>query len=324
MSDIVSFSPVRALDRDGVPVSGALAYFYQSGTTTPQIVYSDEAGTVPHAVPLEADSRGVFPAVYSSVALRCTVTDASGTALPGFPIDPVSRIPTGSGASEVTFAPTGDIPETNVQAAIERVQANLVAPLLAGGIGVTGNADVLANIDATNIASGAYRFDNTTTGTFPSGVTAAGGGTVRLWRETAAEAVMELSPRGSNVTWVRSMTASAWGAWVRMPVTLETLGVTSTAAELNLLDGLTRSLSGNGYCFLPGGLLVQWGATGAIGSGGTTASFPIPFPNNVFRIVLTPNSTVQTTATFQSLTTSSVFIQNWTGSASVHYIALGN
>lgn len=323
MSDIASFQPIRALDRDGIPAPGALAYFFQSGTTTPQVVYSDEALSVAHPSPLEADSQGVFPPVFSDVALRCTVTDASGTTLPGFPIDPVLTSSTGSGASQVSFVPTGSIPETNVQAAIERVQANLVAPLLAGGIGVTGNANVLSNIDATNTASGAYRFDNTSTGTFPSGVTAAGGGTIRLWRETAAEAVMELVARGSNVTWVRTMTGSAWGTWVRIPTTLAALGVTASAADLNKMAGLTASLGGNGYCFLPGGLLVQWGAVSA-SSAGATATFPIPFPNNIFRVVVSANSGTDSTATFQSPTTTSVFIQNWAGTASVHYIALGN
>lgn len=218
MSDIVALNANRPLDRDGITVPGALAYFYLSGTTTPQAVYTTAAGDVAHPIPLQADGEGVFPPIFSAVALKCTITDASGNVLPGYPVDPVAIIPTGSGAEQVTFEPTGDIPETNVQAAIERVQLNLVAPLLAGGIGVTGNAAPLANIDATDTASGAYRFETGATGTFPSGVTAAGGGTIRLWRETAAEAVMELVARGSNVTWVRTMTASVWGAWQRMPL----------------------------------------------------------------------------------------------------------
>ncbi|MGR3525057.1 MAG: hypothetical protein ACU0CT_03545 [Paracoccaceae bacterium] len=213
MSDIVDLSPNRPLDRDGITVPGALAYFYLSGTTTPQEVYTTAAGDVAHPIPLEADAEGVFPPIFSAVALKCTVTDASGNVLPGYPVDPVAIITTGSGAVQISFEPTADIPETNVQSAIERVQLNLVAPLLAGGIGVTGNADTLANIDATTTASGAYRFTTGATGTFPSGVTAADGGTIRIWRETAAEAVMELSQRGSSATWQRTLAGSVWGAW---------------------------------------------------------------------------------------------------------------
>lgn len=213
MSDIVSINPNRPADRDGLTVPGALAYFYLSGTTTPQAVYTTAAGDVAHPIPLEADAEGVFPPIFSAVALKCTVTDASGNVLPGYPVDPVAVIPTGSGAENITFEPTADIPEVNVQAAIERVQFNLVAPLLAGGIGVTGNADTLADIDAAGTASGAYRFATGAAGTFPSGVTAADGGTIRLWRETAAEAVMELSARGSSATWQRTLTGSVWGAW---------------------------------------------------------------------------------------------------------------
>jgi hypothetical protein len=133
--------------------------------------------------------------------------------LPGFPIDPVATISTGSGADQVSFAPTGDIPETNVQAAIERVQANLVAPLLAGGIGVVGNADTLANIDATDIPSGAYRYTTGAAGTFPAGVLASSGGTITLWRQTANAAVMYLVGSGRNVTWTRALSGGTWGAW---------------------------------------------------------------------------------------------------------------
>lgn len=232
MSDIVSINPSRPTDRDGLTVPGALAYFYLSGTTTPQEVYTTAAGDVAHPIPLEADAEGVFPPIFSAVALKCTVTDASGNVLPGYPVDPVAIIPTGSGASSITFEPTADIPETNVQSAIERVQLNLVAPLLAGGIGVTGNAPLLANIDATNTASGAYRYEAGASGTFPSGVTAAAGGTIRLWRETAAEATMELSPRGENHTWQRTLTSSSWGLWQKMPLDSSSAGrVLLTAAD---------------------------------------------------------------------------------------------
>lgn len=251
MSDIVSFNPIRALDRDGIPAPGALAYFFLSGTTTPQEVYTTAAADVAHPIPLEADSQGVFPPVFSAVALRCTVTDADGVTLPGFPVDPVAIIPVGSGASQVTFDPTGDIPETNVQAAIERVQANLVEPLLAGGIGVTGNAETLPNIDATNIASGAYRFATGTTGTFPAGITAAGGGTIRLWRETAAEAVMELVGRGRSATWVRTLTGSAWGAWQQAPLDSSATGrsiltAANAAAVATIIGNPTKPQAGSG------------------------------------------------------------------------------
>jgi hypothetical protein len=259
-------------------VPGALAYFYLSGTTTPQEVYTTAAGDVAHPIPLEADAEGVFPPIFSAVALKCTVTDASGNVLPGYPVDPVAIIPTGSGASSITFDPTGDIPETNVQSAIERVQLNLVEPLLAGGIGVTGNSDTLANIDATNTPSGAYRFTTGATGTFPAGVTAAAGGTIRLWRETAAEAVMELVARGAVTKWVRTLASGAWGAWGRVPV-----GVTATANQIDLAALPERNLSATGYIVMAGGFIMQWGTYSLPSGGGSSQviTFPIAFPTSI-------------------------------------------
>lgn len=119
MSDIIDFSPIRALDRDGIPVSGALASFFLSGTTTPQVVYTTAALDMAHPIPLKANSQGVFPPVFSAVALRCVVTDAASNTLPGYPIDPVAAIGTGSGASQVTFEPSASVPATNVQDAID-------------------------------------------------------------------------------------------------------------------------------------------------------------------------------------------------------------
>lgn len=127
MSDISRFSPIRALDRDGYPVPGALATFFLSGTTTPQVVYADQALTIAHPVPLEADATGTFPQVFSAVAIKTIMTDPDGVVLPGYPMDPTPRLATGSGASQVSFSPTADIPAVNVQQAIEQLTAQIAA-----------------------------------------------------------------------------------------------------------------------------------------------------------------------------------------------------
>lgn len=45
-------------------------------------------------------------------------------------------------------------------------------------------------------------------------------------------------------------------------------------------QGSNQSLSGNGYQKLPGGLILQWGTTGAVGSGVNLAvTLPIAYPN---------------------------------------------
>ena len=216
MPIILQIAPSRALDLNGYSVPGALATFYNSGTTALRTVYADPECTVPHPSPVAADGAGVFPPIFDIGGgdAKVLVTMPDGVALAGYPIDPVARVMTNTaGADSISFDPIPDIPETDVQAAIERVQENIVAPLADYGLGVTGNANLLANINLANIASGSYRFDATTTGTFPSGVDASDGGTFQLWRESSGDAIAIISPRGSTRQHVRSLTGGSWGEW---------------------------------------------------------------------------------------------------------------
>jgi microcystin-dependent protein len=48
----------------GDPATGALAYFFDSGTSTPRAVYEDAALSVAHEHPVEADGNGRWPAIY--------------------------------------------------------------------------------------------------------------------------------------------------------------------------------------------------------------------------------------------------------------------
>lgn len=54
---------------------------------------------------------------------------------------------------------------------------------------------------------------------------------------------------------------------------------------------LTRNFvpvaSTNGYTFIPGGLILQWGTKATTGTG-TTVNFNTPFPSNCFVVLLTP------------------------------------
>ena len=68
------------LNNVGVPVSGAQAFFYQSGTTTFQAVYTSSDLSVAHSQPVVADSFGRLPPVYldQTLSYRVRITDASG------------------------------------------------------------------------------------------------------------------------------------------------------------------------------------------------------------------------------------------------------
>jgi hypothetical protein len=65
MATVIPFLVSRVIDAYGRFVPGAKLYSYIAGTTTPTPLYSDAAGTIPHANPVIADSGGVFPVVYA-------------------------------------------------------------------------------------------------------------------------------------------------------------------------------------------------------------------------------------------------------------------
>lgn len=210
MAELLLFTPNRALDLNGVPVSGAKAYFYAAGTQDALTVYADADLTIPHATPLVANGMGVFALVYSDVPASVTVTDAADVVLSGYPMELAASIPAGdSAAASISFAPTAEIPVNTVQEAIERVQANIVGPLADFGLGVTGDATLIANIDATDTASGGYLFSNTTTGTFPTGYTVTSGAVV-IWRQNAMIAWQWLYTGG--LTYLRRLNTT-WEAW---------------------------------------------------------------------------------------------------------------
>ena len=204
----------RALDANGYIAPGAKATIYADGTSTLIAVYSDVAGTIAAANPIVADADGLWPQRYVTEDAKAVVTTSAGVTI--YTLDPVP-VAAGSGAaaSQISFTPSvsPSLPQTNVQDAIIAA-ANLgVSGFAAFGLGVTGNATLLANLDATGTGAGIYRFDGTTTGTFPTGVAAGDTGAVELWRQTGATAMMELHHATSNRVFRRRLTTSVWGAW---------------------------------------------------------------------------------------------------------------
>ena len=214
MADLLDFAPVRVFTSNAAPGAGYIARFYQSGTTTPVTVYSDLALNTAWGSSVTADAEGVFPAVFSAGgAIKATIETPAGAVVAT--IDPVQSIAGGAAAAEtITFTPTVDLPFTNVQDAIEGAATTAATGFTPFGLGVTGSVALIANLDATNIASGqSYRFDATTTGTFPTGVAAADTGAVELVRETSGSAWMRLYHDTTDRLFTRRMNASTWGAW---------------------------------------------------------------------------------------------------------------
>ena len=205
--------PSRIVDANVDASAGAKLYFYITGTTTPLTVYTTEAADVPHPSPLVANADGSLPAIWLPTgAAKCVILDASDATLAT--IDPVVAT-AGSGltAADIPFSPTVELPFTNVQDAIVGAAESAASGYAVFGLGITGNATLLADIDATNIGAGAARFDGTTTGTFPTGVAAADGGIVEEWRQSSGAAMMMLYHATTDRIFHRRMAASAWGTW---------------------------------------------------------------------------------------------------------------
>ena len=207
----------RALDANGYIAPGAKATIYADGTSTLVTVYSDVDGTTPATNPIVADGDGFWPQRYVTEASKAVVVTSADVAL--YTLDPCPTSQgTGAAASAVSFSPPVDLPQTNVQDAIEAAADLAVSGFATYGIGITGNATLLANLDATGTGAVIYRFDGTTTGTFPTDVAAGDTGMIELWRQAGATAMMELHHATSNRLFRRRMTASAWGAWREVPV----------------------------------------------------------------------------------------------------------
>lgn len=65
------------LDPNAAPYSGAKAYFFEAGTTTPRTVYRDSDLGESHDHPVVANASGMFPAVFMPTGdCRLRITDA--------------------------------------------------------------------------------------------------------------------------------------------------------------------------------------------------------------------------------------------------------
>lgn len=69
-------------DPNGAPYSGAKAYFFEAGTTTPRTVYRDSDLGESHDHPVVANASGMFPAVFMPTGdCRLRITDAVGVTI---------------------------------------------------------------------------------------------------------------------------------------------------------------------------------------------------------------------------------------------------
>lgn len=99
-------------------------------------------------------------------------------------------------------------------------------------------------------------------------------------------------------------------------------------ATLRTMLGFDVSTAASGYQKLPGGLIVQWGSAVAAITTGSTVTFPIAFPSQVFVVLAAAVSTSAQIITHSSPTTSNFFMNGWnvsgvSASVTGRYIAIG-
>jgi len=144
MAASLHITPSRATSSNGLNLDGAKWYFYQTGTTTPQSVYTTAALDTTHANPVVADAAGKFANIYFDSSLEYRgVLKTSDDATTIYDIDPIntdalSRIAQSDGASLVGFIQSG------TGAVATTAQAKLrEAPVSPEDFGGSTGADIL-------------------------------------------------------------------------------------------------------------------------------------------------------------------------------------
>lgn len=104
-------------------------------------------------------------------------------------------------------------------------------------------------------------------------------------------------------------------------VVATTVTTTNAVVSTNSFAFGAFNRSTNGFTRLPNDLLIQWGTTASIATGGTTVSFPIAFSAAPYSVVLTA---ISAQANFRvNATTTSNFTANSSAASTAYFIAIG-
>lgn len=275
------------------------------------------AGTLPYQTGSGATAQ--LAAGTSGFVLRC-----NGAAAPSWTAQ--SAIDAGSvdGKSFGTFGAAGGILyATSTSDASATVAGTSGQVLLSGGAGAptwaaqsslsVGSATTATSAtSANNISGGAAGAVPYQSGSGATALLAAGtsGQMLQCNGAAAPSWVNQSTLTAGNVSGVVAVAnggtgqATAAGAFnaIKQDATTSATGVVelATNAELQagtdatravtpaaLFSALDRSLGGNGYQKLPGGLIIQWGFGNGSTSGGVAVSFPISFPTNCAAVTVT-------------------------------------
>lgn len=158
----------RALDANANPYSGAKWFFYQSGTSTPQSVYTTAALSTTHSNPVEADAGGKFPPIYFDTSLQYRgVLKSADEVTTIYDIDPINASPlsqlgTSIGAASIGKSGGGTVQDYIATPQSERFTAGFgdVADYPKAGLHINKNATNHAHYGVLD--STAYNFTGAT------------------------------------------------------------------------------------------------------------------------------------------------------------------
>jgi hypothetical protein len=156
--------------------------------------------------------------------------------------------------------------------------------------------------------------------TFTSGALLKGAGTSAVAVASAADIVAQI---GATAVTNATNATNATTATTATNATTVTNGVYTTN-----FTGTNQSLGASGYQKLPGGLIMQWGETGAMSGGQSlTVTYPIAFPTAVFNVQTTVIVSTDTNEiTFVNTVGTTTFVvanSNPGGLTGVYWLAFG-
>ena len=184
----------RALDANADPYNGAKWYFYASGTSTPQNVYSDSGLSTSLGSTVTADSGGKFVPIYfdSSVSYRGVLKDSTG-ATTLHDIDPIntgilSTLAASGGSALIGFIQSGTGAVARTVQSKQRDELS-VKDFGAVGDGTTDDTTAMTNAITAALAQkkalylpgGTYKITSRITVTMPN---AASGGSATNYFST--------------------------------------------------------------------------------------------------------------------------------------------
>jgi microcystin-dependent protein len=228
MSGTLNIALAQQLDVNGVPLAGALLYFFQVGSVaTPQNSYQDYGLTIPNPNPLEADQYGRIPMFYlADGQTHVRLTDANGVVIFDYPtmqvIGPSSGGNGGGGSVDpTTIASSGDFkwrPTSEVLTGWVKANGTTIGNAASG-------ASQRANADTQSLF--VYLWSNFTDAHCP---VSGGRGASGLADYNAGLTITLPDLRGRVPAGLDNMGASASGRLVSQNITSAGDGVTTPAA----------------------------------------------------------------------------------------------